>query len=194
MLFDLDRYVLKNKNRVFSIIIGYEDNTKAYGITPRTGKFNDHYAKLKTLPDLPVWQRAYQSYCCFKFINCVKEIVYIDNLRVICRECYNYYHNSRQIRQFDTYIRPYIGEYNSNNGVKEPALLNAFYNGDKYYVITQNDQLYTITTIQTKSPAFEREHQECRRRKYIRRLLMFARVNLIRDVIMIIAQMVADKC
>lgn len=193
---DLDRYIVKNKNRVYSIILGYEDSTKVYMITSLTCRYNDHYAKLKTLPDLPMWQREHQSRCCFKFTDCVKDIVYIDGLRVICRECYYHYHNSRQIQQFDTYIRPYINEYINapnntlNKEFKAPILLNAFYNGDKYHIITQNDQLYTITVIQTRLPIFQQEHREYNRRKYIRRLIMFARVNLIRDVYMIIVQMV----
>lgn len=198
MLSDLDRYIVKNKNRVYSIILEYEDSAKVYAITSLTCCYNDHYSKLKTLPDLPVWQRVYQPLCCFKLTDCVKCIVYMDSLRVICRECYYYYHNSRQIQQFDTYIRPYINEYinapNStlNKEFKAPILINAFYNGDKYHVITQNDQLYTITVIQTRLPIFQQEHRKYNRRKYIRRLIMFARVNLIYDVIMIISQMVVD--
>lgn len=198
MLSELDRYVLKNKNRVYSIILGYEDNVKVYGITSLTCRYNDHYAKLKTLPDLPIWQREHQPRCCFKLTDCVKDIVYIDGLRVICRECYYHYHNSRQIQQFDTYIQTYISEHNPNSTLnkefKAPILINAFYNGDKYHVITQNDQLYTITVIQTRLPIFQQEHREYNRRKYIRRLIMFARVNLIYDVIMIISQMVVISC
>lgn len=145
-------------------IVGYEDNTRIYSSSIES----------RLIP-------LYIDVCslCFSCV-CNTYLRFINQLSLYaCVNCLYYYNNSIHIPICD-FIR-YVNKKMTNND----AFVHINYIGDVISSWRDSKSRYRQHLyILDKSHDFD--HPDYRKRKYIRRLMMFACVDLVKDVIIII--------
>lgn len=199
MLSNEDRtLIINNKtNRPGSIIIGYNNETTAHFMSYKkymtdTGLVFHRINKRNYTTNtrrFPEWNKS-PILCRFRFTESCGDVACDNYGEIICMNCHNYYINSRPIteNEYDKYIMPQSYGF---------TFVMGFTKHNKYYIsLNKHDDdgfthhyflsIGAIDFTQYIDPIPDGVY-EYRRRKYIRRILMFAQTDLIKDVISEIA-------
>lgn len=194
MLFNPDKYVCGKLDDIAMFVVGYEDETKLY-VSNVYEHTNNLYEQLKNIPHTRTWVNESKILCHYGFTNkCCENYINIKDIhqfisRRICQNCVEFYESETSVHltniEYDTYIMPYLS--------KKYTFLYGFTNCDNCSIILKGDYCkFNLIYIWKYTPRNIMGEEmnvvvEYTRRKYIRRLLMFAQTNLIKDVISEIA-------
>jgi hypothetical protein len=188
--FTLDRYVIKVNRIVSLIVIGYNEDTQIY-FKREFLCVDRHLDNIKYVSESSEWRDDWRSSCDLKLVrNCGNTSTTINGTN-ICHLCYAFYKSARNITddEYNKYIRSLL-EYSSN-------IKSSFANDNNYIILASSSiynifiSIYVIELIQIQPYISKCDNSqityEYSRRKYIRRILMFAQSDLIKDIIIEIA-------
>jgi hypothetical protein len=187
--FTLDRHVIKVNQVMSLIVIGYNEDTKIYF---KNELFcpNMWLNDIKDINDLSEWRDAGEDRCWLRLVRDCSNTLSTVNGTIICHRCHAFYKSARNITddEYNKYVLPIL-HYSSN-------MINSFTSDDNYVILTSSDNfnhfisIYAIEIVSitclTKYHNSKLVHEYIKRR-YIRRLMVFAKSALIKDIIKEIA-------
>jgi hypothetical protein len=190
MLSTTDKTVIDNNNDkdnqiTKSIVIGYNSDTAIYAFTMLSGVHDTSFA-LNNMPSKINWVYGDRWNCSYAFTKCSHANYFQKNTVRICSACYEYYKSATKISksEYDTYIRDIILP-------TTPKFISGFSKNNRYFICLKTHKTNHFVIIGKREDELTQEEKyEVIKRKYIRRLLMFARIDLIPEIIGIIAVMV----
>lgn len=196
-----------------SIIIGYNGDTSIYTFKI----FNILFDILSALNNMSWevnWLYGDICDCSYEFTKC-SSANYSQRSGVrICSACYEYYKSATKISksEYDTYIRdislvnttqelnnavltgliaqPLQGELPQERQASARKFISGFTKNNKYFISLKTHKMDNFIRIYEKDGELTSEEKyEVNRRKFTQRLLMFAKCDLIKDIIRLIALM-----